>query len=254
MLYGSPYPTDPTIEVYVSAAGWVAMHRKAFNPGHALAPTNRHPASNLHAWLDLCQMATHRPTLGLKRGEMRISVRFLADRWKWDRCRAERFLKRLKSETAIETVSETPTGTIYRLVNYDIYNAPKKESETPSETVSETKTKRKQKKQPPLPPPGGEFLRFQKAYPRRHGGQGWTEAQERFTKLVKNGQTALALISKAADYAGYIESTDRTGTKYVMAASSFLGPKKRGYEEDWSKPPTTNGGGPQKLSRTEIPR
>jgi hypothetical protein len=187
-------------------------------------------------------MATHQPTAGLKRGEMRMSVRFLAERWKWDRCRVERFLRRLKSETAVETVSETPHGTIYRVVNYDIYNAPKKESETPTETESETKTKRTTKKLPPLPPQPS-WLEFRTAYPSRHGGQGWPQAQVRFIELVKSGQTSADLILKAKEYATYVQQTGDVGTKITMMASSFLGPERQGYADDWSRP-SRNGTGP----------
>lgn len=39
----------------------------------------------------------------LQRGQLCASVRYLADCWQWEKSKAERFLKRLKTETMIET-------------------------------------------------------------------------------------------------------------------------------------------------------
>ena len=108
--------------------GWVPAYRKMFSPDHWLAPTKRDPASRLHAWLDLCQMAVHEPMIlmGVKipKGCTRpLSVRFLADRWKWSKSRVARFLSDLEASTAIETVTGTGYGTVYRIVNYDTYAA-----------------------------------------------------------------------------------------------------------------------------------
>ncbi len=71
-------------------------------------------------------MATHQPretrsSGTLKRGELVASMRTLGDRWKWPKDNVQRFINALKTKTAIETVSETPDGTVYRIVNYDTY-------------------------------------------------------------------------------------------------------------------------------------
>lgn len=129
--------------------GFIPAHRKVFSPDHWLAPTKRDPASRLHAWLDLCQMAAHEPMIW--RGEKigtgctrPTSFRYLAKRWKWSTARVFRFMSDLKASTAIETVTETDTGTVYRIVNYETYaidrgsdrnserNANRNSSETPA--------------------------------------------------------------------------------------------------------------------------
>jgi hypothetical protein len=228
----------------MKASGWVQMHRKAFDPNHALAPTKREPASKLHAWMDICQMAAHSPAAGLKRGELRVSLGFLVKRWKWHESRVRRFLRRLQSDTAIDTVTDTPQGTIYRVVNYDTYNAKEKPKDTPTDTHTDTNTKRTTKKTtPPLPPRSVDFEEFRTAYPSRHGGQGWPQAQVRFIELVKSGQTSADLILKAKEYATYVQQTGDVGTKITMMASSFLGPERQGYADDWSRP-SRNGTGP----------
>ncbi len=107
-------------------AGWIPAYRRMFEPDHWLAPTARDPASRLHAWADLLQMATHRPRQTrqsgvLLRGELLVSLRTLAKRWRWHRSRVERFVNELEVRTAIGTARETPDGTVYRIVNYDTY-------------------------------------------------------------------------------------------------------------------------------------
>jgi hypothetical protein len=46
-------------------------------------------------------------TANLERGQLLASVRFLAEKWKWSKSKVERFLNKLKTETMIETHSET---------------------------------------------------------------------------------------------------------------------------------------------------
>ena len=104
--------------------GWIPAYRKLFNPGHVLA--RRDPACRRFAWLDLVQMAQHKPRkvrgVQLKRGELLASVRYLEQRWRWSRSKVQRDIKRFISETLIEPLSETPSGTVYRIVNYERYS------------------------------------------------------------------------------------------------------------------------------------
>ena len=107
----------------VDKRGWIPAWRKLFDPDHALA--EREGVCKRFAWLDIVQMAAHEPMRRhgqqLGRGELMVALRFLAERWGWSKSKVERFLKRLKSETRIGTVSETPLGTIYRVMEYDRY-------------------------------------------------------------------------------------------------------------------------------------
>ncbi len=105
--------------------GWLPAYRRMFKSDHWLAPSGHCPASRLHAWLDLCQMATHKSRqtrhAALERGQLLVSVRTLGDRWAWSKSRVERFISELEARTAIGTVCGTPDGTIYQIVNYDTY-------------------------------------------------------------------------------------------------------------------------------------
>lgn len=57
----------------------------------------------------------------LERGEFVASLRKMGDLFCWSKDRVKRFLSDLEVRTAIETVRETPDGTVYRIVNYDTY-------------------------------------------------------------------------------------------------------------------------------------
>ena len=58
--------------------------------------------------------------VSLLRGQLAASVRFMAERWQWSKSRVDRFLKRLKTGTMIETDSGTGLLVI-TICNYDKY-------------------------------------------------------------------------------------------------------------------------------------
>lgn len=156
----------------MSDDGWVPAYRQMFDPDHWLAPTKEDPASRLHAWCDLLQLATHRtrqtrlPNVVIQRGELITSLRTLADRWRWHYSSVRRFLEELKTRTAIATVSETPLGTVYRIVNYERYaivDGGKRNSKRNAERNSgETAAKQEQevKQLTPTPKDRGRTWRF----------------------------------------------------------------------------------------------
>lgn len=153
----SKIPTDGASD------GFVLIHRKIFE-----SPMfeDDEPFSKREAliWM-VCAAAWTDTTVRykgalhhLKRGQLIASIRDLADRWKWNRCKVERFLRETASETAIETASETGI-TVITICNYDKYQSANHDRETPSETPSETASEthnNKVKKEyiyiPPIPP------------------------------------------------------------------------------------------------------
>jgi hypothetical protein len=108
--------------------GWIPAWRKLLDPDHWMAPTKVSPAGRRDAWLDLCQMATHKPREvrgeAIEVGEIIVSLRTLAKRWGWSKSRTERFVIELEARAAIGTVRGTPFGTVYRIVNYEVYAIP----------------------------------------------------------------------------------------------------------------------------------
>lgn len=105
--------------------GWFKAHRSIFR--HPLFMDD--PACRAFAFMDLVGMAEFEPKrrsikgqiVEVQRGEFVASVRFLADRWKWSKGKVERFMAEMEAEEMIETVSGTPNGTVYLVVNYDAY-------------------------------------------------------------------------------------------------------------------------------------
>ena len=147
----------------MSRHGWIPAHRKVYEPDHWLAPTKRDPANRRDAWLDLCQMATHRPretrnSGWLQPGELVASLRTFGERWCWSKDKVWRFMSDLKTRTAIETVRETPDGTVYRIVNYDSYaTSPDTERDTERDANrdrSETEARQEQQENKTTPPVG----------------------------------------------------------------------------------------------------
>lgn len=85
-------------------------------------------------------------TIILKRGQLSHSIRFIADIWNWDKAAVSRFLTRLKTETMIETSTETGQ-LIITICNYSEYQDSRNEGETDTDTPNETKVRQQRDKQ-----------------------------------------------------------------------------------------------------------
>ncbi len=122
-------------------SGWYRMHRGwQDNPLFA-----RDEFSKRDAWVWMIERAAWKETrakaggsiVTLERGQFTASIRFMAEAWGWHRAKVERFLGALKTETMIETRSETGQIVI-SICNYEEYQAGEDGAETPSETAAET--------------------------------------------------------------------------------------------------------------------
>lgn len=106
---------------------WIPAYRKLFAPDHHLSLGR--PVCPRFAWLDLCQMATRNPRdlsyghemIRLAAGELVVSVRTLAERWKWSKSAVSRFLDTLVKRDTLRNVRGTPAGTVYLIENKDLY-------------------------------------------------------------------------------------------------------------------------------------
>lgn len=81
--------------------------------------------------------------LSLNRGQLAMSVRDLAEAMDRDKGWVERLLKRLKSETMVETLSETGVLVI-TICNYEKYQAANDSGETDGKTPDETHARQTQ--------------------------------------------------------------------------------------------------------------
>lgn len=81
------------------------------------------PLTEREAWTWLIAEASFKPRarnvggkiVRLERGQLAASVRFMGDKWQWSKSRVDRFLKRLKTETMIET--DAGTGLLIITIN-----------------------------------------------------------------------------------------------------------------------------------------
>lgn len=84
--------------------------------------------SRREAFLDLVQKATHEPktvptrggSITLQRGQIAVSIRFLASRWGWSCGKVESVLKEYESVNLIERKTDNGTTTI-SIINYDFF-------------------------------------------------------------------------------------------------------------------------------------
>lgn len=76
-------------------------------------------------------------TVRLERGQFAASIRFLAGAWGWHPCKVQRFLNRLKSDTLIDTATDTGL-TVITLCNYCEIQDRRRVTDTPTDTVADT--------------------------------------------------------------------------------------------------------------------
>ena len=139
--------------------GFVRLSRKIFE--HSYWKQKR-SYSYAEEWIDLIQMARYDENpfvkvltcsrqLTINRGEIRASIRYLAERWSWSTGKTRIFLDASDEKKEIER--KTAQGeTIISLCNYEIYNplshtdryTDKQISDTPLNTPIDTNHKKEQ--------------------------------------------------------------------------------------------------------------
>lgn len=118
--------------------GHVKMSRKAFESDPFWLESR--VFSRWEAWQDLIQMAawkSQRRAVGasvveLRRGEILVSVRYLARRWRWSKNKVAAFLQLLEEMGRIAGQRKGQAGTAYLLVNYERYQGAPSADGTPS--------------------------------------------------------------------------------------------------------------------------
>jgi hypothetical protein len=126
--------------------GFYLMHR-----GWMDAPAlggKREPFCRRSAWCWLIEEACFEDarvdlngrTVTLQRGQLAHSIRFMAEAWNWKRSAVERFIERLRTETMIETATETGR-LIISICNYSRYQAKPGFTETVTGTPAGTRAR-----------------------------------------------------------------------------------------------------------------
>ena len=103
-----------------------------------------------------------------------------------------------------------------------------------------TKKKKTREKRPATRVNGAEytdeFEAFWKEYPQRAGSNPKQGAFDVWRKNLIDGADPRAIRAGAQRYKRFCDQTGKTGTEYVMMATSFLSPKKLAYLELWAIP------------------
>jgi hypothetical protein len=114
--------------------GWYLLHRGWMDTDML----RRGPFCEHMAWVWLIEHASHKPKqtqyvgghpVQVGRGELAVSLSYLAKSWGWNPSKCRRFLERLENRHALETETDT-AATRIKLMNYSLYQEPKQKSDT----------------------------------------------------------------------------------------------------------------------------
>jgi hypothetical protein len=112
------------------------------------------PFTRGQAWVDLLMVANHKPgtirrrgiRVYVNRGEVGMSLRELAGRWRWSLGKVQRFFEELKTDTQIHHRTDTENVNVTNLIcitNYEKYQSCDTEADTEADTETGTETIRK---------------------------------------------------------------------------------------------------------------
>lgn len=223
--------------------GYLRLSRKMFNGDDRLWEDSE-PFDRRSAWIDLTQYAAWRARervvkgrpVQLGRGEFVASIRFLAARWHWGEKRVRLFLAALSDMDRIRAQRETHTGTVYLLVNYDLYQpqgtgegADKDTGGAQRGHKEEGRKKPTGDKSPSSRIRGDYSPAFEAVwagYPKRDGDNPKKAAALAWNASVRRGATEAELARAVTHYAAYCRAKGKEGTEYVKQAATFFGPKE----------------------------
>lgn len=143
----------------------------------------------------------------LERGQLAVSVRFLASAWQWTKSRTDRYLSRLQSAEMIQREIGTAAQTI-TICNYDKYQGERDTSRDSGGTraghnrdSSGTNEKKGEIKGKEGSFRAARFGEFWEAYPHRGGTKrGRKVAEAKYLKAVADGTDEQLLIDAARRY------------------------------------------------------
>lgn len=123
------------------AEGWISLHRQIMD--NFLWEDK--PFSKGQAWIDLLLLAYHEDTQRLyrgelkqyKRGDVHVSLKFLAERWGWTWRKVKRFIMALQAAQMVSLKSTTHDTTI-SIVNYSFFQGKGRTNVTTDSTTDST--------------------------------------------------------------------------------------------------------------------
>lgn len=129
------------------ANGWIKIHRSMFDDEWYFSEK----FTREQAWIDLLLLAEYKPRVflirnnevRLVRGQLAISIRNLAERWKWGINKVQSFIKELEDLKRIDT-QKSHLVNVISICNYEIYQAydpcESREIDTQTDTHTDTHT------------------------------------------------------------------------------------------------------------------
>jgi hypothetical protein len=189
----------------------------------------------------------------LQAGQFIASQKFLSSRFDWPRKKVRHFLVLLEQRHTIRPVKSTPAGTVYEVVNWSVYQSNRGQARGQARGQEDASTQavltglgagvgarlgalRKQGLKQ-YNNYDGSFDRFWERYPKRDGGNPRKAARYAWDARVRDGADPGELVLAAERYAAWAKREGKVGTRYVMRASTFLGPSEH-WREDYSPPST----------------
>ena len=218
--------------------GWIKLFRKLID--------NRmyfeEPFDKTHAWIDLLLNAN-------SEGQLRVTVKELAKRWKWSPGKVRRYIADITADGMVQidgTFVGTKGGTILTLVKYKDFQLRQQNDGTKDGTNDSTNqwgkgdlyniyiTRREEEKNTPITlksntPKGGdthtdyesEFEEIWKRYPKKHGKP---NALRDYIKARKKGVDRETIEDGLTAYINYCKRTNR----YFKDGSTWF------HQECWS--------------------
>lgn len=108
--------------------GFIRLYRKIQDNPVLHERGKRYSRYEAFIWLCLNARGTDDPETGLRRGELEVSVRFLAGVWNWGQGSVVRFLTALMAESMLTRVERSPErrperyAERFSICNYELYN------------------------------------------------------------------------------------------------------------------------------------
>lgn len=95
-----------------------------------------------------------------------------------------------------------------------------------------------------------EFLEVKEHYPKRAGGNSWTDAFKAWKARIKEGHSMEAMFEGVVRYHAFCEATEKLNTEFVKQAKTFFGPGLH-FQDQWDIPTGGNNGTGRKPSISE---
>jgi len=194
-------------------------------------------------------------SIAVPTGHFVASVRRLARQFRWSNPKVMRFLDELVRDETVCTVRVTPAGTLYRFVNWELYQ-PGASAIVTSDVHSNVNadvhsdgTRRSNDKEkvrtsivrseaatadtPTSNPALLGFARCWALYPRRKGGNSKADAERAYLARVRAGVDEQHLFTRTEAYRRFCDAMGKSGTEFVLMAKTFYGPSRR-YDDDFS--------------------